>query len=308
MWVIVLLLWSSLAWAQGPPNPWVRPNCWLGHHPAFTINDDFTTAGQDTAIWVTQSNTGSSDAAVTAVESAETLTLTPITSTGTHYNGYRTVNSYNLTDGGMQVEVVQSTSLVTGVNTVLSLAVDASNWYSMFTDGTTLNFNARLGSANTTSVTYSATAMRWWQIRHVSTDNTIRWETSPDGLPGSWTERRRFANTVAVTAMRGGVEVGTYQSVATPGQAIVDNLRLFAMLTGYRWYRSATPGIVPTGSGYILQQPAALTSARCPELGLALGQTRYLAVTVVDSGGTENLTPTNELQVIVSEGTIGVRP
>jgi hypothetical protein len=78
----------------------------------------------------------------------------------------------------------------------------------------------------------------------------------------------------------------------------------------YRWYVSATPGIVPnggTGPPYVLQKAAGLTSARCVELGLVAGMTRYVIVTAVDTTGNESLA-SPELWVIVSVGTVPVHP
>jgi hypothetical protein len=80
-----------------------------------------------------------------------------------------------------------------------------------------------------------------------------------------------------------------------------------ADLQSYRWYVSATPGIVPNGSSYVLQQPSSTTTARCVQLGLVAGMTRYLVVTAVDTTGNESLA-SNELWVIVSVGTVPVHP
>ena len=76
-------------------------------------------------------------------------------------------------------------------------------------------------------------------------------------------------------------------------------------VTNYRWYVSATPGIVPDGT-YTLQVSANTTSARCTELGLVAGQTRYLVVTAVNAGG-ESLA-SNELWIMISGGTVPVHP
>lgn len=312
--LLIVVSVGGLLSAQGPPNPWVRPNCLLGHQPAFVVTDDFTTAGMDAALWVAQSNaaTASTDPLVTLSEPGGangTLTITPRSSFSTSfaYNGYRSVASYDMTNGAVAAEVTQVTSNDLGAQTILSMGINDANYYEIIHNLTNLEMNAWIGDVqNQLTTPYNATTHRWWQVRHVSSDNTIRWETSTDGL--NWTERRRLANTLTMTSMRVGAEAGTWQAVTTPGVAIFDNLRVVANLTGYRWYRSTTPGIVPDGTSYVLQQPAYLTSARCPELGLLLGQTRYLVTTVVNSAGTENLTPSNEIQVIVSEGTIGVRP
>lgn len=76
--------------------------------------------------------------------------------------------------------------------------------------------------------------------------------------------------------------------------------------TSYRWYVSATPGITPDGSSYVLQQPVGTTSARCPQLGLTGGLTRYLVVTAVSAGGESPAS--NELWIMISSGTVDVRP
>lgn len=65
------------------------------------------------------------------------------------------------------------------------------------------------------SIPYDPIAHAWLRIRHVPNDDTIRWETSPDGRV--WTERWRDARRFDIRAVFAEVYGGSSTAIAEPG-------------------------------------------------------------------------------------------
>lgn len=81
------------------------------------------------------------------------------------------------------------------------------------------------GSGDSTSMTFDATDMRWWRIRHkiggLLEDDTIFWDTSPDGA--DWTNQR--TKTAGFTPDVGRVRLVAYNfEEDTTEQALLDNV------------------------------------------------------------------------------------
>lgn len=74
---------------------------------------------------------------------------------------------------------IQNTA-ATGVNSVVEIGVIGPNLR--------MRWTTAAGTPSDTTVTYNATSMAYWRIRHSSTTGYVYWETSPDGF--AWSIRR----------------------------------------------------------------------------------------------------------------------
>jgi hypothetical protein len=191
---------------------------------ALPLLDDFGDSSQDEGKWSKRAaDQSSTDPLVTVVETT-VLTITPRASvSGFHYNGYTSVAVFDLTGASVTVEV-PTVPTISSVGPFCGLQVnfsdsDSSKLASISAaEGSQLYLQFNAGIA---SVAYNATNHRWWRIRHAVADDTIRLETSPDGL--AWTQQSSNARTDAITQTRATIQAGTYSSAGSPGTAVFDN-------------------------------------------------------------------------------------
>jgi PKD repeat protein len=201
--------------------------------PPASFSDDFNDNARDTAKWTLGAIIGTITAGPTAwdstvpvLEQNQRLEITPRANvSGTHYNGYVSAATWDLTNANASEEVVQAT---TGTaNTGFAVAIDAKNFYLIETESGRLYFTQVVAGARTeTSVVYNATTHRFWRIRHDPVANTIVFETSADR--NSWTTQRTVTRQLAITALKIELTAGTWQAVSAPGKAIFENFRLAA--------------------------------------------------------------------------------
>lgn len=182
--------------------------------------DDFNDNSRDAAKWDIGLLNGTPDTNVVVSETSQQLRITPRTSfAGTAYRGYVSVNTFDLTNNSVSVEVVQATNVATSADTELKVGT-ASQRYSIAEEGGVLYFCDPIGGCSV-SVPYSSTTHRWWRIRHQASDDTIKFDTSSDN--SLWTQRRSLTRNMTITAVKFQLSAGTYESVASPGMAIFDN-------------------------------------------------------------------------------------
>lgn len=74
------------------------------------------------------------------------------------------------------------------------------------------------------TVPYDPVAHRWFRIRHVTADDTIRWELSPDGQ--HWTEYARDKRRFDISRVKMEIYGGTYMPVESPGMAMFNHFSL----------------------------------------------------------------------------------
>ena len=96
--------------------------------PGGLLSDDFNDNSRDTSKWnwASFSRPGSAfDALVQVREQNQRLEITPrALVSGTHFNGYVSVATWNLTDSRASVEVVQSTDTSDYAETVFGVGID----------------------------------------------------------------------------------------------------------------------------------------------------------------------------------------
>jgi hypothetical protein len=188
-----------------------------------TFYDNFDDNSINSSLWATGSF-DVNDPLVTVNETGGQLVITPRASqTNQHYNGLISSRTYNFAQGIIFVEVVESTR--NQAHTMLMFGADGGNRVIMNTENSSLNMSLVIGGSRigAISIPYDAAAHRWWRIRHVASGDTIRFDTSPDGI--AWTQRHSIARgALNISAGKVNLSAGTWNSQATPGRAVFDNL------------------------------------------------------------------------------------
>jgi hypothetical protein len=184
------------------------------------FGDRFNDGTIDTARWDVTLGTN----AVVTEQDRQARMFPGASVAGNNYTFLATDATYDLTDGAASARVRP----LTAANTVtyLTVTIDGNNQYIIGLEGgASLQLRKWVaGVQSTTTVTFNADTMRWWRIRHQASNDTIYWETSPDGQV--WTVRRSNAREFAVTALKLQFTAGTTASVASPGTAHVDEVLL----------------------------------------------------------------------------------
>ena len=193
-----------------------------------TLTDDFNDNSQNTAKWRTGNITGyTGDPSTTVSETSGQLQITTVSpaDTGTHYNGYTSVDPWCLTGSYGAVRVVQaiqqgSTDTIFAVG--IQEASDADH-FSWLVEGTTLYFLKRDGGTQTIlfSTTYSPTTHLWWRIRE--SGGTVYADTSADGA--NWTNRASTTVSWSTGSVYAELNAGAYGTDPS-GTAIFDDFNV----------------------------------------------------------------------------------
>src|SRR5690606_3611133 len=124
---------------------------------------------------------------ITVVDSA--LQITRISSVSYASNTLRSVDTYDLTDSYVLLEVVESGDL--SVSTTAAHLVAEAGFPAIAIERTDTLLGLTAFSLDQgydgTSFPYSASDHRWWRISHDSGTGQILFDTSPDGA--TWTNR-----------------------------------------------------------------------------------------------------------------------
>lgn len=217
---------------------------------------------------------------VTLSRSNGKISITPASSqTGTLYNGLQSNRTFNFTDGITFVKLDQAPSGTAVAE--LSVFSDINNKLSIYVENGTIYFNQTItGTPSNTTLTYDPSAHRWWRIRHEYTDDTIKYDTSPDGI--AWTNRRSVSrSTLVITSMRLSIGAGTYESVASPGVATFDNLNRHPLVPAKRDW--SAEGVVLQNNPTPGEWDYILWGAQSPTSLIKFGSTYFLYYT-----GSEN--------------------
>jgi hypothetical protein len=193
---------------------------------AFGFNDNFDRSLRTTK-WILgalNADQSSLDTEVTVEEKSNRLQITPRPNiTGRHFNGYLSVGEWDLTDAKASIEVIQ----VAGdkADTVFAIGIDSDNWYGFVEEDGTLYMQSKVkGQKLPKSLPYNPTMQRFWRFHLSATDNTVSWETSPDGR--NWKVERQELLQIDIASAHITLSAGTYQISKTTDSAIFDNFRL----------------------------------------------------------------------------------
>jgi hypothetical protein len=209
-----------------------------------TFYDNFDDNSIDPNLWAMGSFDGS-DPAVAVNETGSQLVITPgANQSGSHYNGLISSRTYDFTRGIIFVEVVESTR--DQADTMLMFGADSGNRVVMNTESGNLRMSLMRGGSRVgeLSIPYDGAAHRWWRIRHVASGDTIRFDTSPEGI--SWTQRHSIPRgSLNITTGKVNISAGTWNSQPTPGRAVFENLSWHPLVPNKGDWSALTTAISP---------------------------------------------------------------
>lgn len=182
-----------------------------------TLTDDFNDNSIDTGKWTTGVAAGSS-----ITETGGQLVIAPpVSSTG--YSYLDSNDTFSLIGSSLTVEFAGTISTATGVEQIMEIMIDDSNYIMFFIANTGAAMRLVTAAADdSTYTTRDDRMMHWARIRESS--GTIYWETSPDRT--NWTIQRSAPSTFSLTSLKVRLSAGCWQSVASPGTAKFDNINL----------------------------------------------------------------------------------
>jgi hypothetical protein len=186
-------------------------------YAGITISDDFNDNVRDAAKWNLLATPGS-----VIVEQNGRLEITPAAAMP-NYDGYISATTFDLTDARSTVEAV-SVPTTNGFATFYGLT-DASGNYlllGVLSNGTLLMQHSVGGVVTNSTLPYNAAQHRFWRFRHNRADDTVNYETSPDGV--TWATHRSIATPFPITRLQVGL-TGQKATTTAPNDTVVfDNL------------------------------------------------------------------------------------
>ena len=203
------------------------------------LRDDFTDNARDTTRWYRGVLTDyayseasvdahfSGDMLVTALEQNQRLEITPRTNaSGLRYNGYVSTQTYKFIDKYASVEVIEAPNAASYAGLTFAAAIDHANFYRFVIENGWLRFDDAVNNERnqTIKIAFNPLQHKYLRLRHDPGQNSIVWETAPDGT--NWTVQRSISATISLTAVRMEISAGTWQKESQPGRAVLDNFRL----------------------------------------------------------------------------------
>ena len=198
------------------------------------LADDFNSNQIDSTKWSMNLFSGFTDTAVPLAVKNQQLQIGPldINTTGSHYNGLRSAQTFNFTGAYCYVEVMAAPSGSTAADAMLTIGTDVNNYYRVYIESGTLFCQRKAAGAKAMlfSEAYNAVNARFLRIRHDPVSGAAVFEVAPDnaGAPGAWTQifSETWNASISLTGMIFEVKAGTWQSEANaPGTVVFDNFR-----------------------------------------------------------------------------------
>ena len=200
------------------------------------LADDFNQNAIDTTKWSTNNLfSGFTDPSVAVSDMNQQLQIGPLkqNATGSHYNGLRSVNTYNFTGAYCYVELLSPPSSSTAADAMLTAGTDVNNYYRIYVESGNLICQRRAGGAKTVlSVTpYNPSSQNFLRIRHDAASGNALFEAAADaggGSPGQWTliYNEVWNPSISLMGTMFEIKAGTWQAeTQAPGTIVFDNFR-----------------------------------------------------------------------------------
>jgi hypothetical protein len=188
---------------------------------AHTLVDNFNDNTPDTSKWIVVENPQPPVGRIREVNGRVEVRPAPGVAA---YSGYKSLTTYDLTDSEVVVEVVRALSSAAGTDLQLNAEIDSLNEMSIgIMDGKLYAAHEVQGvTTYLERIPYDPSAHRWLRLRERG--GFTYWETSADGAV--WSTVAHAPNPINLTAVTLVLPVGTYQAVAYPGTAILDNFNV----------------------------------------------------------------------------------
>jgi hypothetical protein len=199
------------------------------------LSDDFNDASLNTSKWLPNNLfSGYTDSTV-AISETTNLAIGPLKQgvDGSHYNGIRSLTSYDFTGGYAYVQLVQAPNASTAGDAFYTIGLNVDNCYRMYVESGILTVQKKIAGAKTTllTVTFNSTNHAFWRIRHDAISGQVVFETAPSnaGTPGTWTQiyaEPWNTSAVPLTSVTFEIKAGTWRvEGSNPGTVIFDNFK-----------------------------------------------------------------------------------
>lgn len=193
-----------------------------------TLKDDFEFGGLDSGKWSTW---GSISVAAT------TNLLLELTSTlAANYGGALSLSSFDLTASYAFSQLVDAgNQAITSLEVYPLELVSGTNALAVMVNLNTVYARKKIAGSYTTvgsTVAYNSTTMKWFRIRESA--GTTYWEYASDPT-GSWTQIASVANPITITALTGGITIGTWQAESSISTVKVDNFNVLPAENQFTW-------------------------------------------------------------------------
>jgi hypothetical protein len=199
------------------------------------LADDFNDASLNTSKWLANNLwSGFTDTTV-AIAETTSLAIGPLkqNTDGSHYNGIRSLTSFDFTNGYAYVQLVQGPNPLTAGDAFFTIGLNVDNCYRMYVESGNLIVQKKIGGAKTTMLTapFNSTNHAFWRIRHDAISGQVVFEAAPSnaGAPGAWTllfSEAWNTSSVPLNAVMFELKGGTWRiEGANPGTVIFDNFK-----------------------------------------------------------------------------------
>lgn len=178
------------------------------------LSDNFNDGLMDATKWnLGYFKPGSVTTGVTVNETTR-LEITPNTASATAaFNGYVSVNTYDMTNRAAYVNISSSAGITGGVQAYIGFGADLNNSYlAIIANGTLYLQQWKAGSGtNPASFAYNATTHAWIRLRYDGTTVYIDTATSSASnppAPGDWTNQVSAARDAAISLTAATLAIG----------------------------------------------------------------------------------------------------
>jgi hypothetical protein len=189
------------------------------YRPLFPLSDNFND-GVRAAKWNTLATPGS-----VIVEQNGRLEITP-TAAMPGYDGYISATTINLTDARASVETIAVPN-TNGFATFYGLREPTSGNYLLIAvgnNGALVMQRQVAGVMSQAQFPYNAAQHRFWRFRHNRANDSMNWETSPEGV--AWTTYTSLPTPFDITKLQ-VLLVGQKATATSPTDTVIfDNLRI----------------------------------------------------------------------------------
>ena len=195
------------------------------------LEDNFDDNSINTSKWTTTDLfSGFTDTGLPVNETSGRFEIGPLllNTSGSHYRGLRSVNTFDFTNGSAYVELVQAASSSTQGDAMFTIGPNVDNYYRIYVSGGQLIGQRKVAGTKTTlfTITYVPADHRFLRIRHSA--GSMIMETAPTNGsgPGTWTPQyiQIWSSSVLLTSTYFEVKGGTWQAEANAaGKVIFDN-------------------------------------------------------------------------------------
>jgi hypothetical protein len=221
------------AWGTGNATPGAAIYNDFQYIPstAAILSDDFNDNSIDGAKWDTSNLfSGFTDTSLPVNETGQRFEIGPLllNTSGSHYRGLRSVNSYDFTNGAAYVELVQAPASASTGDAMFTIGPNVDNFYRLFVNAGQLIGQQKIGGAKTTlfSIPYDSVNHRFLRIRNANGGMIMETAPSNGSGPGTWVQQYNqiWSSSVTVTSMLFEIKGGTSQAETNaPGKVIFDN-------------------------------------------------------------------------------------